>query len=90
MKKIIRSNQFKRDYKKLVKQGKNIGLLKTTIKLLVNNKDLSKKMLDHKLNGNWKGNRECHIQPDWLLIYKTTPTKLELVRTGSHSDLFSM
>ena len=81
-------NNLKKDIKRLQKRGKNLHKLKTLIDKLLNNQELETKYKDHALSGNWKGYRDCHIEPDWLLIYKTTETHLFLVRKGSHSDLF--
>lgn len=84
------SSAFKRDVKKIKKQNKDISLLTDVIKMLADGVILPKEYDDHALSGNWNGYRECHIQPDWLLIYKLTERELilTLVRTGSHSDLF--
>ncbi len=81
-------NTFKKDIKRLQKRGKNMDKLKAVIDKLLNNQPLENKYKDHALIGNWKGYRDCHIEPDWLLIYKITENYLYLVRTGSHSDLF--
>ena len=88
--KVKRSTEFKRDYKKAVKQGKDIGLLLQVIEKLANDEPLAEKHQDHSLSGNWRGHRECHITPDWLLVYKKTDANgliLTLVRTASHSNL---
>jgi len=82
------TNQFKRDFKKISKQGKNLKLLQDIINDLANFKSLDKKYCDHALKGEFKNYRECHISPDWLLMYKHEGSNLVLVRTGSHSDLF--
>lgn len=82
------SNTFKKDYKKIVKRGYDISILKNVIELLVKNETLSEKHKDHNLIGEYKSFRECHLTPDWLLIYKKTDSELILTRTGSHSDLF--
>lgn len=83
-------NSFKKDFKRMLKRGCNQEQFKVILSLLVEQKPLPEKYHDHNLNGNYKGYRECHIQPDWLLIYKVYNDKLVLVltRTGSHSDLF--
>lgn len=83
-------NSFKKDFKRMLKRGCNQEQFKVVLSLLVEQKHLPEKYHDHNLNGNYKGYRECHIQPDWLLIYKVYNDKLVLVltRTGSHSDLF--
>ena len=81
---------FKKDFKRMLKRGYNQEFLKDVLSLLVNQAVLPEKYKDHKLSGNYAGYRECHIEPDWLLIYKIYDDKLILVltRTGSHSDLF--
>ena len=70
--------------------GKDLSLLDDIVTMLANGEVLPEKNHDHELSGSWKGHRECHIQPDWLLIYKMTESALilMLVRTGSHRDLF--
>lgn len=86
------STQFKRDLKKISKQNKHKDLLNEVIDLLQQEVTLHPKHKDHNLSGNWSGYRECHITPDWLLIYKTIKDDcvklLRLSRTGSHSELF--
>jgi mRNA interferase YafQ len=81
---------FRKDMKKVQKQGKDFSKLKVIITKLINNIELPKENKDHNLKGNYKGYRECHIEPDWLLIYKTELENnlLILYRTGSHSELF--
>ncbi len=91
---IKRSNYFKKQYKKMVKQGKDISKMEYVISVLANGDKLDTKYNDHLLNDNkhFKGCRECHIEPDWLLVYKIINSELilYLVETGSHSDLFNM
>ncbi len=84
------SNQFKKDVKSAQKRGYNINLLTDVIKTLANGETLDAKYRDHQLSGNYGFFRECHIQPDWLLIYEIEDDKLILYlsRTGTHSDLF--
>lgn len=84
------STKFKKDYKLAIKRGLDIDLLDTAIEILADTGTLPDEYLDHPLSGNYKGFRECHIQPDWLLIYKIVDDKLALAltRTGKHSDLF--
>lgn len=84
------TNQFKKDYKQAMKQNKKIKLLDEIITLLTNGEILSEKYKDHELKGNWKGYRECHISPDWLLVYfiDNDVLVLTLTRLGSHSELF--
>lgn len=83
------TSRFKKEYKKAQKQGLDAGLLKNIITLLANGEKLPAENRDHPLSGDWKGYRECHIQPDWLLIYKVQNDILviTLARTGTHSDL---
>lgn len=82
--------QFKKDYKLAMKRGLNIGLLEDVITTLAKGLPLPEKNRDHALTGNWAGHRECHILPDWLLVYRIDDGVLVLTlsRTGSHSDLF--
>jgi len=82
--------KFRKDYKLAKKRGLDMRLLETVIDTLLAEKQLDGKYRDHALTGNYEGFRECHIQPDWLFIYKTDGKRLVLVaaRTGSHSDLF--
>ena len=84
------SDQFKKDVKSAQKRGYNINLLTDVIKTLANGETLDAKYRDHQLSGNYGFFRECHIQPDWLLIYEIEDDKLILYlsRTGTHSDLF--
>jgi mRNA interferase YafQ len=85
---LVRKSQFKKDFKKLRSAGRNLETLAATIRRLQNEEPLPEAMRDHLLTGNYKDHRECHLAPDWLLIYRTTETELVLVRTGSHSELF--
>lgn len=84
------TTQFKKDYKRCKKRGLPIARLKEVIGILAMSELLPAKNLDHALSGNWAGHRECHIQPDWLLIYRIEDDVLvlTLAHTGSHSDLF--
>lgn len=84
------TSHFKKDYKKAKKRGRNIDLLNEVILKLANGEPLPEAMRDHALSGDWDGFRECHIQPDWLLVYRLEDDVLvlTLTRTGSHSDLF--
>jgi len=84
------TNQFKKDIKLAKKQGKNVDELFCVVEKLANGEPLEAKYRDHNLTGNYKGCRECHIEPDWLLIYELMNDVLVLVlyRTGSHSELF--
>lgn len=84
------TTQFKKDYKQAMKRGLKIGLLEDVVATLAMGKLLPEKNKDHALYGNWAGHRECHILPDWLLIYRIEDDVLVLTlsRTGTHSDLF--
>lgn len=82
------TNQFKRDYKLQKKRHKDVELLDEVIRLLVKAEPLAAKYKDHSLQGNFKHFRECHIEPNWLLIYKIDDESIYFVRTGTHSDLF--
>ncbi len=91
MRKIERTGQFKRDYKRELK-GRHRATLETTLvdvlKGLINNQPLSEKHRDHSLSGDWVDHRDCHIKPDLVLIYRTPNDEvLQLVRLGSHSEL---
>ena len=85
---IVQPTSFKKDVKRQKKRGKDLDKLKDVIELLVSGSDLPESYRDHGLSGNWVGWRDCHIQPDWILIYKVSDGALILARTGSHSDLF--
>lgn len=85
MRSLERTNTFKRDFKK---HGDLDTVLIEILYLLLNDKPLPQQYKDHELIGNWKGFRECHIKPDLLLIYRKYNDYLQLVRLGSHSDLF--
>lgn len=87
---IVWTTKFKKDYKLAIKRGLNIDLLDEIIRALSRGEMLPEKNKDHELTGDWAGHRECHIQPDWLLIYRIENDILVLTlsRTGSHSDLF--
>ena len=90
--KLAPSTKFKKDLKRVTKQGKSRELIDGVIEKLQRQEPLPQKNSDHALVGDYKGYRECHITPDWLLIYRIANNKsvelLELTRTGSHSELF--
>ena len=88
---VVLSNQFKKDLKLASKRGYKLELLEKTVDKIANNIKLEDKYRDHALTGNYIGFRECHIQPDWLLVYRIENDELILFlsRTGSHSDLFN-
>lgn len=83
-------SSFKKDFKRMVKRGYNIKLLENVIEMLAHGETLPEKYRDHSLTGDYKDCRECHITPDWLLIYQVDGNELilYLTRTGTHSDLF--
>ena len=87
---IVLSNQFKKDYKLALRRGYDMKLLDTVVNTLASGKPLPPKHRDHPLTGNYGGCRECHITPDWLLVYEIIDRELVLylTRTGTHSDLF--
>lgn len=84
------TSRFKKDFKRAKKQNKNVEKLFEVIEKIANGEKLEAKWKDHALSGNYAGTRECHIEPDWLLIYEVFEDTLvlSLLRTGSHSDLF--
>ena len=88
MKTLRRTSQFKRDVKRMQRQGREVEKLKRVLEALVKGEPLAAKHRDHVLVGQYKGTRECHIEPDWLLIYELGEVEIVLIRTGSHSDLF--
>ena len=90
MLKIRYLRKFKRDLKRLQKQGKDIEKFKTVVRLLCEGKELPPRYVDHPLKGEWADFRDCHIEPDWVLIYFKTESTLVLTlsRTGSHGDVF--
>ena len=82
------TTQFKKDYKRIKRQNKKTENLENVIKLLLSGRELEPQYKDHPLIGKWKGHRDCHVEPDWLLIYRITADDLYLERTGSHAELF--
>ena len=85
---IRQSTLFKRDVKRLLKQRADLTKLEKVVEELLTQKPLDPKYHDHPLSGIWKSYRDCHIQPDWLLIYRIQDNELQLARTGSHAELF--
>lgn len=87
---IVWTTQFKKDYKLALKRHLDIELLDNLIRILSRGETLPEKNKDHALTGDWIGHRECHILPDWLLVYRIEDDilVLTLARTGTHSDLF--
>ena len=91
MLKIVSSNQFKKDLKRAKKWGFDFDRLTEVVNMLADQQNLPERYRDHNLIGDYSGFRECHVQPDWLLIYRIDDDQLELFlfRTGTHADLFS-
>ena len=85
---LVVSTQFKRDVRRAKKQGKELAKLQALLESLRRQELLPERYLDHSLRGDWRGYREIHIEPDWLLIYRVKGDELHLVRTGFHSSLF--
>lgn len=84
----VHTGQFKKDVKRMLSRGKNGAALGHLLTLLADGKELDRKHRDHALIGNYANHRECHIEPDWLLIYSVSKDRIIFERTGSHSDLF--
>jgi mRNA interferase YafQ len=85
---VHESPRFLRDIKRIKKRGLDLSKLRHVVTLLSERQPLPIRYRDHALTGNWIGHRDCHIQPDWVLIYQITDDTLILERTGTHSDLF--
>ncbi|MBU2493099.1 MAG: type II toxin-antitoxin system YafQ family toxin [Bacteroidetes bacterium] len=85
---LIYTSQFKKDFKRVSSQGKDLSKLEVVIETLLIGEKLDQKYKDHSLIGKWKNHRDCHLEPDWVLIYRLTQDSLILERTGSHSELF--
>jgi len=87
---LVTTTKFRKDYKRIRKRGYDLSLLENVLDTLQRQEPLAQRYKDHALTGNYKGFRECHIGPDWLLIYAIGDSELILVasRTGTHSDLF--
>ena len=90
MRTFSRTTQFKKDVKRAGKCGKDLGQLKAVLDLLIAGTPLPVPYKDHPLRGDFAGSRDCHLEPDWILIYTLTEndTHVRLERTGTHSDLF--
>ncbi len=82
------TTRFRKDVKRVKKQGKDLQILQKVMNDIVQRISLAPQYRDHVLRGNYKGRRECHLAPDWLLIYRTTAQEAIFERTGSHSELF--
>lgn len=85
---ILQVTSFKRDMKRISRGRFDLPKLDVVVKKLAKHERLEAKYSDHLLTGNWRGHRECHLAPDWLLIYRVEGNILKLIRTGSHSELF--
>ena len=88
MKAIFQTSQFKKDFKRIKKRGRDLNKLKEVVSAIAKSEALQERHRDHALSGNWAGSRDCHVEPDWILIYRVDGEFLFLERTGSHSDLF--
>ncbi|MCY3775683.1 MAG: type II toxin-antitoxin system YafQ family toxin [Candidatus Aminicenantes bacterium] len=84
----VRSSQFKRDVRGAEARGKDLAKLRSLLSSLIEQEPLAARQRGHPLRGIWKGYREAHLEPDWLVIYRVEGNELHLVRTGTHSDLF--
>ena len=89
---LVFTTRMKRDLKLMKKRGKDISKLETVLDILLSGEDLPEKYKDHQLKGEMREFRECHIEPDWLLVYRKEDDNLILyaTATGSHADLFDM
>jgi mRNA interferase YafQ len=88
MKTLSQTTQFSRDVKRMRKRGKDLLKLQEAVRMLASDSLLAPKFRDHPLAGPWQPARDCHVEPDWILIYTRDKTSLRLERTGTHSDLF--
>jgi mRNA interferase YafQ len=84
----VRSGRFKRDVRRAERRGKDLAKLRAVLSLLIEAKPVPTRYGDHALGGDWKGFRDLHIEPDWLLLYRIEGEELQLARTGTHADLF--
>lgn len=85
---LVQSTRFRRDVKRATKRGKNMAKLRDVLTLLAQQDELPLEYRDHALQGDWRGFRDLHIEPDWLLLYRVAGDEVQLARTGTHSDLF--
>ena len=88
MKSLSQTTQFSKDVKRMLKRGKEPRKLQDVVRRLACGETLHPKHRDHPLRGEWKGSRDCHVEPDWVLIYTADASSLRLERTGTHADLF--
>ena len=82
------THQFENDLRRVLRRGKDVEKIKTVIAILIEEEPLAERYRDHALLGNYKSRRECHIEADWLLVYKLASDEIIFERTGTHSDLF--
>lgn len=85
---LLTTTTFERDLRRVEKQGKDLDKMEQVVNLLQTQQTLPPRCRPHALRGNWAGHLDCHVEPDWLLLYRVTETELILVRTGSHAELF--
>ena len=85
---LLTTTAFERDLRRVERQGKDLDKLEAVVDLVQTQKPLPARCRPHPLRGDWSGHWDCHVEPDWLLLYRVTATQLILVRTGSHSELF--
>ena len=88
MKRVFQTTQFGRDVKRMRKRGKDLAKLQEIVSQLASGTPLAPKHRDHPLVGEWRSSRDCHVEPDWILIYTADGESLRLERTGTHADLF--
>ncbi|NLN00999.1 MAG: type II toxin-antitoxin system YafQ family toxin [Lentisphaerae bacterium] len=88
MKQLQQTTRFEKDLARMKRRGADVGKLKQVVLPLLKGEPLPIKYRDHPLSGNWRSHRECHLAPDWLLIYRSTLDFVRLERTGTHADLF--
>ena len=88
MKQLQQTTKFEKDLARMKRRGVDLHILQQVVLTLLRDEPLSVKHRDHALSGKWDAHRECHLSPDWLLIYRATSDFVRLERTGTHSDLF--
>ena len=85
---VLTTTAFEKDLRRAKKQGRDLDKLEAIVNLLQSQEELPTRCRAHRLSGNWSGHWDCHVGPDWVLLYRVTEKELVLVRTGSHSELF--
>ena len=85
---VLTTTKFEKDFKRVSRQGKDLDKLEAIVDFLQAQSPLPPQCRPHPLRGSWAGHWDCHVEPDWLLLYRVTETELILVRTGSHDQLF--